>query len=174
VRLDGFVAPATIPGNGRGYLSKGAVELFDEPGGTGLFTLRSLDVAAQLFWSTESRAGFVHLRGRGALTLDAWARASSVEALKQGEMMDQFGPPTTAIAAAQLSLDRQPRVATASHAIAIHARRDDKAAPIGTIEPGAEVYVMETMLGWVNVLPKNLGLAPADDGGFWVPSADLP
>ncbi len=32
---------------------------------------------------------------------------------------------------------------------------------------------METLLGWTNVLPKNLGLTPDDDGGFWVPSGEV-
>ena len=44
----------------------------------------------------------------------------------------------------------------------------------GREEGHAEVYVMETMAGWVNVLPKNLALMPPEDGGFWIPSAEVP
>jgi hypothetical protein len=165
-----------VPGNGRGYLSKGgAVELFDEPGGSVVFTLRAADGVQQLFWSTESRAGFVHVRARGSLTVDAWARATSLEPLKKGEMMDQFVPPTSSVAGAQLALDKPPRLVQATHDIVLHGHRDEKERPIGAIESGAEVYVMEMMLGWVNVLPKNLGLMPPDDGGgFWIPVAELP
>jgi len=164
-----------VPGNGRGYLSKGStVDLFDEPGGTVLFTLKAMERAAQLFWSTESRAGFVHVKARGDLTLDAWARASNLEALKKGEMMDQFIPPTTAVAGAQLSLDKPPRLVRATHEIPLRARREDAEKPIGAVEVGAEVYVMETLLGWTNVLPRNLGLAPAEGGGFWIPSSEAP
>jgi hypothetical protein len=164
-----------VPGNGRGYLSKGAaVELFDGPGGAAIFTLRVMEGAQHLFWSTESRAGFVHIRGRGNLTLDGWARASSLEPLKKGEMMDQFIPPTTAVTGAQLALDKPPRLVQATREIPVRAHREDKERPIGVVEPGAEIYVMETMLGWVNVLPRNLGLTPADDGGFWIPASETP
>jgi hypothetical protein len=162
-----------VPGNGRGYLTKGTgIELFDEPGGTVLMTLKVMEGAQQLFWSTESRAGFVHVKGRGNLTIDAWARAGSLEPLKKGEMMDQFIPPTTAVAGTQLALDKPPRVVQATREVPLRAHRDDKEKPIGAIEAGAEFYVMETMLGWVNVLPKNLGLTPADDGGFWIPASE--
>jgi hypothetical protein len=171
----GSPTPMEVPGNGRGYVSKGtAIELFDAPNGSSIFTLKVLEGASHLFWSTESRAGFVHIRGRGNLTIDAWARASALEPLKKGEMMDQFIPPTTAVAGAQLALDKPPKVVQATREIPVRAHREDKEKPIGAIEVGAEVYLMETMTGWVNVLPKNLGLTPADDGGFWIPAADAP
>ena len=108
----GSPSPVEVPGNGRGYLSKGgAVELFGDPAGSPIFTLKVMEGAAHLFWSTESRAGFVHVKTRGNLTIDAWARAGSLEPLKKGEMMDQFVPPTTAVTGAQLALDKPPRVA---------------------------------------------------------------
>ena len=50
----------------------------------------------------------------------------------------------------------------------------DKDRPIGVVEPGAEVYIMETMAGWTNVLPKALYVVPPEDGGFWIPSAEAP
>jgi hypothetical protein len=139
-----------------------------------IFTLKVMEGASQLFWSTESRAGFVHVKGRGNLTLDAWARATSLEPLKKGEMMDQFIPPTSAVTGAQLALDKPPRIVQATREIPVRAHREDKEKPIGAIEVGAEVYLMETLSGWVNVLPKNLGLMPGDDAGFWIPAADAP
>jgi len=39
---------------------------------------------------------------------------------------------------------------------------------------GAEVYVLETITGWSNILPKSLALTPPDDGGFWIPSSEVP
>jgi hypothetical protein len=169
----GTPAAMEVPGNGRGYLSKGsAVELFDEPGGAVLLALKVVEGAAQLFWSTESRAGFVHVKARGNLTVDAWARASSLDPLKKGEMMDQLIPPTTAVAGARFSLDKPPRLVQATREIPLRARREDTERPIGAVEVGAEIYVLETLLGWTNVLPKNLGLAPAEGGGFWIPSSE--
>lgn len=171
----GTPSAMAVPGNGRGYLSKGtSVELFDDAGGSAIFTLKVQEGAQHLFWSTESRAGFVHVRTRGNLTVDAWARASALEPLKKGEMMDQFIPPTTAVAGAQLALDKPPRVVQAAREIPLRAHRDDKEKPIGAVEAGAEVYVMETLLGWVNVLPRNLGLTPPDGGGFWIPASEVP
>jgi len=170
-------APTTmpVPGEARGWLTRGAaVELLDAPGGAVVFTLRSAEGTAQLFWSTESRAGFVHVRARGALVIDAWAKLRDLEPLKKGEMMDQFAPPTTAVTGATLQLDGSTRLVKAGRDIAVRARREDKERPIGVIESGAEIYVLETLLGWTNVLPKNLGLTPADGGGFWIPSADVP
>ncbi|MFT3768172.1 MAG: hypothetical protein QM820_22200 [Minicystis sp.] len=173
------MAPGTptamaVPGDGRGWLTKGtSVELLDAPGGSVIFTLRAAEGTAQLFWSTESRPGFVHVRSRGALVIDAWARQRELEPLKKGEMMDQFAAPTTAVAGASLQLDGAARVVKVTHDITVRARREDKEKPIGVVESGAEIYVLETLLGWTNVLPRNLGLAPADDGGFWIPAAEL-
>jgi hypothetical protein len=170
----GTPTPAAVPGDGRGYLSRAQeLPLYEEPGGAVVFTLRSAEGTAQLFWSNEARGGFVRVRGRGALVIDAWARPRDLEPLKKGEMMDQFIPPTTAVAAASLKLDGEPRLVKAARDIAVRPRRDDKEKPIGVVEAGAEIYVLETLLGWTNVLPKNLGLMPGEDGGFWIPSAEV-
>jgi hypothetical protein len=164
-----------VPGNGRGYLMKtAALYLFDDAGGSAVFALRMSEGSGQLFWSTESRAGFVHVKSRSDLTLDGWARARDLEPLKKGEMMDQFVPPTSAISGAQLALDPPPRVVKATKEIPIRIKRDAKDAPVGAIEVGAEIYVLETIAGWSNVLPKSLALTPPDDGGFWIPSSEVP
>jgi hypothetical protein len=61
----------------------------------------------------------------------------------------------------------------APRAVAIHLGRGDTTPVIGEIEPGSEVYVMDTLLGWVSVLPKALHVMPADDKAFWVKASDL-
>ncbi|WP_437327841.1 hypothetical protein [Sorangium sp. So ce381] len=164
-----------IPGSARGYLMKtSTIELFDRAGGDVIFTLKMLEGAAQLFWSTEAKPGFVHLMSRGDLTIDAWARLKDLEPLKKGEMMDQYIPPTTAVAGAQLALDKAPPIVKATRAIPVRARRDEKEKPIGEIEAGAEIYLLETVAGWTNVLPKALGMTPPDEGGFWIPASETP
>ncbi|MEP7122444.1 MAG: hypothetical protein ABJE95_16100 [Byssovorax sp.] len=164
-----------VPGNGRGYLMKTAsLDLFDDANGSAVFALKMSEGSGQLFWSTESRAGFVHVKSRSDLTLDAWARQGDLEPLKKGEMMDQFVPPTTSISGAQLALDPPPRVVKATREIPIRIKRDAKDQPVGAIEIGAEVYVLETITGWSNILPKSLALTPPDDGGFWIPSSEVP
>lgn len=171
----GTPTPMSVPGDGRGWLSKAAsVELFGAPGGAVIFTFRGAEGTAQLFWSNESRAGFVHVKMRGALTVDAWVRQRDLEPLKKGEMMDQFIPPVTSVAAATLKLDGTPRLVKAVKDLAVRGKREEKEKPIGLIEAGAEFFVLETMLGFTNVLPKNLGLFPGEDGGFWVASGEVP
>ena len=164
-----------VPGNGRGYLMKTtSIELFDAPNGNAVFSLNMNEGSAQIFWSTESRAGFVHVKARSDLTLDAWARFRDLEPMKKGEMMDQFVPPTTAIQGAQLALDPPPRVVRATKEIPIRLRRDAKDAPVGAVEVGAEIYVLQTMTGWSSILPRSLALTSPDDGGFWIPSSEVP
>ncbi|MGK4007115.1 hypothetical protein WMF31_31120 [Sorangium sp. So ce1036] len=164
-----------VPGSARGYLMKtSTIELYDRPKGDVIFLLKMLEGTAQLFWSTEARSGFVHLMSRGDLTIDAWARLKDLEPLKKGEMMDQYIPPTTAVAGAQLALDKPPPIVKATRSIPIRARRDEKEKPVGEIEAGAEVYILETVAGWTNVLPKALGMTPPDEGGFWIPASETP
>ncbi len=164
-----------VPGNGRGYLMKTtSIDLFDAPNGNAVFALQMNEGSAQLFWSTESRAGFVHVKARADLTLDAWVRLRDLEPLKKGEMMDQFVPPTTAIQGAQLALDPPPRVVRATKEIPIRLQRDAKSAPVGAVEVDAEIYVLQTMTGWSSVLPRSLALTAPDDAAFWIPSSEVP
>lgn len=168
-------SPMEIPGNARGYMMKtSSMDLYDRPNGDVIFSLKMMEGSAQLFWSTESRAGFVHVVGRSDVSVDAWARLRDLEGLKKGEMRDQYIPPTTSFAGAKLALDKPPPVVKATKEIPIRARRDAKEKPVGVIEAGAEIYVMETIAGWTNVLPTSLGMTPPDDGGFWIPSSEAP
>ena len=45
--------------------------------------------------------------------------------------------------------------------------------PIGTIESGAEVTVIDTVGGWSRVFPKGLEVIPPEGKDFWVKAADL-
>lgn len=171
----GTVTTFTVPGDGRGYQMKStALDLYDDANGTSIFSLSMLEGTGQLFWSTESKAGFVHVRMRGDIAVDAWAKWSALNPLKKGEMMDQTIGSTTVITGASLSLDKPPALLKATKDIAIRARRDDKEKSIGVIETGAEFYVTETVAGWANILPKHLGMTAPADGGFWISSADVP
>jgi hypothetical protein len=171
----GTPAPVEIAGHARGYMMKrSSIDLHDAPNGDVIFTLKMMEGSAQLFWSTESKAGFVHVTSRGDITIDAWARWRDLEALKKGEMRDQYIPPSSAFAGAKLALEKPPPVVKATKEIPIRARRDDKEKPIGALEMGAEVYLMETIAGWTNLLPVSLGMTPPDDGGFWIPASEAP
>lgn len=171
----GTVTTFTVPGNGRGYQMKStSLDLYDDASGTSVFSLSMLEGTGQLFWSTESKAGFVHVQMRGDITVDAWAKASALNPLKKGEMLDQAAPSQTVVTGAILSLDKPPPLLKAAKDIPIRARRDEKEKSIGVIETGAEFYVTETIVGWANILPKHLGMTPPTDGGFWILSSDVP
>jgi hypothetical protein len=167
--------PFEVPGGARGYTMKEpSLELFAEPGGASVFTLRMAEGAGELFWSTEARSGFVRLASRGDLSIEAWARARDLTALKKGELLDQAAPPETAFAAVSLALDPLPRVARATHDVPIRAHRDEHERPIGVLEAGAEFYVMDTVPPYTSVLPKHLGFMPGDDVALWVSTSDIP
>ncbi len=164
-----------VPEKARGYMTKKeTVELFDKPNGDVIFTLTMMEGTGQLFWSTESKAGFVHVTSRGDLTIDAWARYRDLDPLKKGEMVDQYIAPEKQTAGAQLSFDKPPPVVRATRPIPIRAKRDEKAKIVGTVEVDAEIYILETVAGWTNILPKHLGIVAPEDGGFWIPAAEAP
>jgi hypothetical protein len=52
------------------------------------------------------------------------------------------------------------------------AARDAEAA-VGVIEPETDIFVIDVVAGWANVLPQSLHILPADTLSFWVKSADL-
>jgi hypothetical protein len=166
---------ASIPQNARTFLTKNpTTDIFDRPNGDAVFSLQMLEGSSQLFWSTETKAGFVHVMGRGDLVIDGWIRWRDLEPLKRGEMMGSDYRPQGPTAAAQLVFEDPPRLATAPKDIPIRSKRSEKAKPIGVLEAGAQVYIMETAAGWTNVLPKDLHILPPEDGGFWIPATDVP
>lgn len=166
--------PLDIPGNARGYLTKGtSLTFFDNANGTEILELAMADGASQLFWSTESRGAFVHVLGRGDLVVDAWIRLKELAPLKKGEMMDQYIPPSSQVAGAQLKLENDPKLHTAPREIPIRLRPNDKDKPIGVVEKGAEIYEVGSTPRWINVLPKELHITPPSDAGYWIPSDAL-
>ena len=171
----GTPTPLPVPGDGRGYLAKGQdIDIFDSPGGSSVFTLRMTSDEVKLFWSTETSGSYVHGKLRADVAIDGWIRKTDLKALPKGEMMDQYIPPETSVAGAQLLMDPPPRIARAFRDIPIRARRIDSEAPIGVIESGAEFYVLETMAGWTNVLPTKVYVLPGDSYGFWIPANETP
>ena len=163
--------PLDIPGNARGYLTKGSsITLFDGANGTEILDFALAEGASQLFWSTESKGAFVHVLSRGDIVIDAWIRLRDLSPLKKGEMMDQYIPPSSQTAGAQLKLEKEPKIHTAAREIQVRLRPDDKDKPIGVIEKDAEFLEVGSTAKWINVLPKELHITPPSDAGFWIPA----
>ncbi len=170
----GTATKLDVAGNARGYQTKGSkMSLYDEPGKSVVFTLDMMPNTSQLFYSAETRGGFVRVQSRADIVLDGWLALKELDALKKGELVDALAPAQTVVTGAKLSLDGTVLTKKASKDVPVRATRDEKAAAIGQLDSGAEVYVTETVTGWSNVLPLHLGFTAPDGQGFWVPSADL-
>lgn len=168
--------PLEPEGNARGYMMKTSkLELFDHPNGDVVLALDMIEGGSQLFWSSEQKLGFVHVVTKGDLVIDAWARPKELSPLKRGELVDALIPPRRVVSGAELAFGSgAPRLVKMTKEAPIRALRDEKEKPIGVVEVGAEVYVMETVAGYTHVLPKHLGLTPPDGQGFWLAAADVP
>lgn len=171
----GQPASGEVDGHARGYVMKSStIELYDKPGGDVIFALRMIEGAAQLFWSTRASAGFVEVKARGDLVIDAWARARDLTALPVGELRDRYVAPIAGPPSVKLKLADAPRIVKANTDIPLRAKRAVNAPAIGLIEVGAELYVLETVGEWTNVLPRGLYVTPPGTGGFWIPAGEVP
>lgn len=176
------LTPATppgwnVPGSARGYVVRAAsVELFDTAGADRnvVTTLHRADGAPGiLLWSTERRDAWVHVELHAEVLIDAWARARDLEALPEGETMDQLANAVSKRSSQHLALAGQPRVVRTTRQIPLRSKATDAAASIGWIEPDTDTYVIDTIAGWTSVLPRSLNVVPSGEGQFWVKASDL-
>ncbi|MBI4699624.1 MAG: hypothetical protein HY744_00415 [Deltaproteobacteria bacterium] len=169
------VEPTVLPRQARGYAMKGAgLDLYDRPGGDVVFSLDLLAGAGQSFWSTESRGGFVHVMARSDVTIDAWARTAELSPIRPGELIESDVPSPRLPPPQKLAISEPRPVVAARSPIEIREGPRPEARVIGSVEPGARIYVMESAGDFTNVLPEGLGVLPADGKGFWVPASELP
>jgi hypothetical protein len=167
----------SMPGSARVFLMK--VSLLDlygnvPPTGSPLITLqRAAAVDNVRFFSTEQRGGFVHVQYQGEVNIDGWAKASDLTPLPRGETSDLPPSSYSMSTPPELQLPQPPRTVKTTRDVPLRLAAKDAEAPIGVIESETEVYVMDTMAGWANVLPKSLHVLPAGEQSFWVKSADL-
>jgi hypothetical protein len=168
---------SSMPGHARVYLMK--IELLDlyatvPPTGAPITTLHRAPLVDNVrFFSTEQRGGFVRVQYQGEVHVDAWAKASDLVALPRGETSDLPPGSYTMTTPPQLQLPTVPRVVTTTRELPLRVAARDAEPPVGVVEPDTEVYVMDTVAGWANVLPKSLHVLPADNLSFWVKASDL-
>jgi len=166
----------TPPGDARGYVAKKDVELWSSnESDKSLVTILTPNEYSNgiLLWSTERKGGWVHVMHHSDVVIDAWARSRDLKALPRGETMDQPAGTSTRRNPPQLKLAANPKTATATKDVPIRSNASEKAPVIGTIETGAEVYVLDIVAGWASVLPKSLNVAPHGDGSFWAKASEL-
>lgn len=168
---------SAMPGNARVFLMKEPMlDLYGDvpPVGSPILTLqRSPAVDNVRFFSGEQRGGFVHVQYQGEVNIDAWAKAGDLTPLPRGETSDVPPSSYSMSTPPQLQLPQTPRTIKTTRDLPLRVAARDSEPPIGVIEAETEVYVMDTVAGWANVLPKSLHILPADQLSFWVKSADL-
>lgn len=165
-----------IPRNARGYVPKeGVLELYDSPSGSVVATVYpSGGGNGLLLWGTTKRAGFVNVTMRSDIFIDAWVRLSDVTALPQGELMDQLAPQSRGFYSPTVGLKESFPTKEVPKVTSLHFGRGPKAAVIGALEPKAEVFLLDTVLGWSSVLPVGLQVMPPENSsGYWVLASDL-
>jgi hypothetical protein len=165
-----------LPGSARGYMSNGSqVKLYDAPGGTALYTLKPAAWSdGVLFWSTEARAGYVHVLLHDDLVVDAWVPRGQLDAMPKGERFDRLAPSGTRRNPPRLQLSEKPREFRAKKNISLSLQASSKARKVGHIRPGTEVYVIDVMARWASVLPKSLDLVAPGGGQFWIEASEIP
>jgi len=167
-------APWDVPGNGRGYLPlRNTLELRDQPGGGVIQTLHTEPGSGMLLWSTEAQGGYVHVIYHEDLVIDAWVASADLSALKQGETMDRLAPPQAVSGAARLSIGGKTTLVRAQKDVPLRLTPQESAKPVGAIETGGEVYLVQTVLGWTSVLPRALNVLPPGERSFWVPASEV-
>jgi hypothetical protein len=167
----------TPAGDARGYaLRRASLELFAlGPGERRVVSLlhKAPEADAVLFFSTETRDGFVHVAHRSDVVVDAWARSSDLEALPRGETLDQLAGSTMRRSRPRLAVEGEPRSVRATREVPLRNAASDRAAVIGVIEPDADTYVLDVTAGWASVMPKSLAVFPAENAQFWVKASEL-
>jgi hypothetical protein len=166
--------PPAVDATGmRHWISRsGAIDLYDQPNGNVVFSLRLDGENVQAFWSTEQRGGFLRVESRSDVVLRGWIRTVDVQPVKPGELRGKYVPPQ-APAGSVVRLPDAPPLARVVREVQVHADAEKAAKVIGAVEPGAEVYVLSTIAGYVSVLPKGLGIMAPPRKGFWIPATEI-
>lgn len=163
------------PDGARGWVAKKApLDLFESATGDKVFAFTSESIKdALLFWGTETRGNRVHVFLSGDVVVDAWASVGDLKALPPGEMLGAIATEITTTTAPRLAFDGSVRKVKTTKLLTVREKGDDAAQAIGQVDPDTEVLVLETVLGYSNVIPASLVMMPVEGRGFWVKAKDL-
>jgi len=165
-----------LPDHSRAYrLDADRLEFFARPtaevGAVGILH-RNLEGRAVLFFGVPSASGWLNVLHRGEVNLSAWARTSALLQLPLGELEDQAPLASTTRSRPQVMLDGSPHVERARAELPLRITASATSPIVGSIVSGTEYFVLETVAGWVSVVPKLLDVMPAPNGHFWVRAND--
>lgn len=167
----------SAPGHARGYLMKQPVlTLFDQPGSDAK-PVASLHLSAQsrglLFFGDRREGEFIHVLYHHDVAIDGWIVARDLEILPRGELVDQSVSRLLAPKDKKLTVRVEGQLQRAPGDLALYGKADPKLPPIGAVAKDTELYVLDVVVGWASVLPKQLDVVPIGDRQFWVRANEL-
>lgn len=167
----------TPPQDARGYVLRApSLDLFAVPTPTSpsIVTLRrSQSSEGLLLYVTDKSDDRVHVHWHGPVVIDAWAKSARLEALAEGEIVDQPPSSKELLSPARFALPQSMKQVRPLREVTLRRAPKDVAAPIGVIESGTETLVVDQVADWASVLPKSLNVVPPSGGSFWAKSSDL-
>lgn len=161
------VATIVVPSKAHSYqMRKGTIELFVGPEGKASHPLELVGESRKVFWSDESKGAYIHVHSYGDITINAWAKRSSIVRLRASELFNMAAITPRLPPPRVLNIKDAPALVTAKHDIAIYSMAGGKGKKIGTLESGSRYYPMEQAHDWVNIYPDDLAVFPSS--GFWI------
>jgi hypothetical protein len=164
--------PWKVPSQVRGYVMKvSSAPLFNAPGSDALPVTTvhlSPDSHGALFFGDRREGDFIHVLYRRDVKLDGWMSVKDLELLPKGELVDQRNHRPSESRKERLRVASDARLLRAKSEIPLYGKADPKLPPIGTVPQDTELYVLDVVVGWANVLPKHLDVVPLTDRRFWV------
>jgi hypothetical protein len=169
--------PSRVPGHSRAYyMKRSAVSLFDLPGAEAkaVTTLHlAPDARGALFFGDRRVGDSIHVLYRQDAKIEGWMSVKDLELLPKGELVDQKSAKPATNQASRLTVAADAKLYRAPSELALHGKADPKLPPIGTVPKDTELYVLDIVVGWANVLPKQLDVVPLAEGRFWVRASEL-
>jgi hypothetical protein len=173
VKVDDFQIPS---GSKKYVLKKTTLDLFDDSsGGSSIFTIEVPTAeSGVLLYSSETKGGYTRVQHGGSFVVDAWAKTADLKLFPKGEMLDQLGSASmVSISPAKLKVEGSTKEVKVSKDVSLRLSANEAVKPIGVIEDGADVIVVDTVGEWSRVFPKGLEIIPPDGKDFWVKAKDL-
>ncbi len=172
VKTDEFQIPS---GTKKFVLKKTSVDLYDDPSGSNVFTLEVPSAeSGVLLYSSEAKGGFIRVQHGGAIVIDAWAKSGDLKLFPKGEMLDSLGSGSmVSISPAKLKVDGTTKEVKVSKDVPLRLSANEAVKPIGVVEDGADLIVVDSVGEWSRVFPKTLEIIPPDGKDFWVKTKDL-
>jgi hypothetical protein len=165
------------PGQARGYLmSQLVVSLFDQPGADAKVVTsihRAPDAGSVLFFGDRREGDFIHVLYRRDVGIEGWIGANDLGVLPRGELADQSATKQAAPIDKRLRMKVEGQLWKARGELPLYGKADGKSPPIGTVTRDTDLYVLDVVAGWANVLPRLLDIVPPSDKHFWVKASEI-